>query len=163
MTGAMSFIRLRASCKGARRTAASEQGMVAVEFALIAPFFLVLIFATMIFALYFATFVAVIHTAAEGARASIGGLTNTERGQLAQARVTFLLASYRPLLDPARATITGQAVVAGSAPSYKVAVSYPVSDFGFGGFYRFMNATLRSSQSAPVTVSYSVTVANGGY
>ncbi|HWK36264.1 TadE/TadG family type IV pilus assembly protein [Sphingomonas sp.] len=148
--------------RAARRLAASE-GAVALEFALVAPFFLLLLFGTMIFAIYFATFVAVIHGAAEGARASIGGFTNAERGQLAQARVAALIAGYRPLLDPARVTVTTQATTSGSTPAYRVSVAYPVSDFGFGWFFSFLNAVGGGSASAPQTVSYAVTVANGGY
>jgi Flp pilus assembly protein TadG len=158
------MIRAYSPCRSraAKRLAASE-GAVALEFALVAPLFLLLLFGTMIFAIYFATFVAVIHGAAEGARASIGGFSDVERGQLARARVTTLLEGYEPLLNPARATVTTQAATSGSAPAYKVSVSYPVSDFGFGWFYGFMNAVGGGAQSAPQTVSYSVTVANGGY
>jgi Flp pilus assembly protein TadG len=137
---------------------------VAIEFALVAPLFLLLVFATMIFAIYFATFVAVIHSASEGARASIAGMTNAEREQLARARVQSLFTAYRPLLDPTRATVTASAPVAGTGtPSYRVAVSYPVGDFGFGWFFAFMNAVSGTSQVGPQTVSYSVTIANGGY
>jgi len=142
---------------------ASERGAVAVEFALVAPLYLLLVFGTMIFAIYFATFVAVIEGASEGARASISGLTDVERGQLARARAQSLLAAYSPMLNPARATITTLPVTAGTTPSYRVAVSYPISDFGFGWFYSFMNAVSHGAQSAPQTVSYTVTVANGGY
>lgn len=141
----------------------STDGAVALEFALVAPLFLLLVFGTMIFAIYFATFVAVIHGSAEGARASIGGFTDAERAQLARARVTDLLTSYQPLLDPARATVTTDPAASGGRPAYRVAVTYPVSDFGFGWFHAFLNAVGGSGQSAPQTVSYSVTVANGGY
>lgn len=143
----------------------SDEGVVAVEFALVAPLFLLLVFGTMIFALYFATFVAVIHGASEGARASIGGLSDAERSQLAAARVQSIFSGYTPLLNPTRATVSRQAVtVAGvTGGSYKVTVSYPISDFGFGWFYSFMNAVSGGSQAAPTTVSYGVIVANGGY
>lgn len=146
----------------AKRLSATE-GAVALEFALVAPLFLLLVFGTMIFALYFATFVAVIHGSAEGARASIGGFTDAERSQLARNRVATLLTGYQPLLSPARATVTTQAVTSGGRPAYRVAVAYPIGDFGFGWFYTFLNSVGGDGQSAPQTVSYSVTVANGGY
>jgi Flp pilus assembly protein TadG len=133
-----------------------------VEFALVAPLFLLLVFGTMVFSLYFATFVAVIQASSEGARASIGGLTNAERNTLARAQVTALLTSYQPLLNPTRATVTTTPVTAGTTPSYRVSVSYPISDFGFGFFYSFLNS-FGGRATAPTTVSYSVTVANGGY
>jgi Flp pilus assembly protein TadG len=146
-----------------RRRLGDTRGAVALEFALVAPMFLLLLFGTMIFAIYFATFVAVIHGAAEGARASVGGFSNVERNGLARARVTALLTGYQPLLDPARATVTTTPTTSGGAPGYRVRVSYPVSDFGFGWFYAFMNSFGGTGQSAPTTVAYSVTVANGGY
>ncbi len=164
MGGAMN--RVRAAMpgwrRGVKRLSASD-GMVALEFALIAPLFLLLVFGTMIFALYFATFVAVIHGSAEGARATIGGATDAERSQLARARVTALLTGYQPLLNPARATVTTQATVSDGRPAYRVSVAYPVSDFGFGWFYGLVNSVGGDGQSAPATVSYAVTVANGGY
>jgi Flp pilus assembly protein TadG len=145
------------------RRISPDDGVVAVEFALVAPLFLLLVFGTMIFALYFATFVAVIHAASEGARASIAGLTNAEREQMARARVEALFQAYQPLLKPGRATTLTQPVLAGAVPSYRVSVTYPISDFGFDWFFGFMNAVSGGGGAAPTTVSYSITVANGGY
>ncbi len=143
----------------------STDGAVAIEFALVAPLFLLLVLGTMVFAIYFATFVAVIQGAAEGARASIGGMNDAERDQLARARVQILFQGYQPLLNPMRTTVNTTPIAGGgtAAPSYRVRVSYPISDFGFGFFYNFLNAVGGGSQAAPQTVSYSVTVANGGY
>lgn len=151
----------RAWVRAARRLSASD-GAVALEFALVAPLFLLLVFGTMVFAIYFATFVAVIHGSAEGARASIGGFTDAERAQLARDRVSALLTGYRPLLDPARATVTTEPAVSGGRPGYRVAVAYPVSEFGFGWFHGLI-ASVGGNGRAPATVSYAVTVANGGY
>lgn len=145
-----------------RRRLAASEGAVALEFALVAPLFLLLVFGTMIFAIYFATFVAVIHGSAEGARASIGGFTDAERSQLARDRVMALLTGYQPLLNPARATVTVQPALSGGRPGYRVSVAYPVSEFGFGWFYRLI-ASVGGNGNAPTTVSYAVTVANGGY
>src|ERR1700712_1681759 len=91
------------------RRAKSDAGVVALEFALIVPLFLLLIFATMAFALYFATFVAVIHGANEGARASVGGISTVERGALAKASVQSIFGSYAPLLNPAHVVVDAQA------------------------------------------------------
>lgn len=140
----------------------SDAGIVALEFALIVPFFLLLIFATMAFALYFATFVAVIHGANEGARASVGGISATERGQLAVASVQSIFGSYAPLLNPAHVVVATQAA---SASMFKVTVSYPLSDLDFGAFYALLAAVSADGQpgAKPTTIGYSVTVANGGY
>lgn len=146
----------------AERAGASD-GAVALEFALIAPLFLLLIFGTMVFALYFATFVAVIHGSAEAARASIGGVTDAERSQLARTRVQALFTGYQPLLDPARVTVTTTPTTLGGRPGYRVAIAYPISDFGFGFFHDFAGSVGAGGAPAPATVSYAVTVANGGY
>src|ERR1700712_5551199 len=100
----------------ARRTlrrAKSDAGVVALEFALIVPLFLLLIFGTMAFALYFATFVAVIHGANEGARASVAGMSDAERYTLAQARVQYVFAGYSPLLTPSHVVVPPVAQTAG--------------------------------------------------
>ena len=134
---------------------------MALEFALIAPFFLLVALGAMVFALYFAAAVAVAHSAAEGARASVLGLDNTERGNFARARVTAIFQGYQPLLDSAQATVTAEA--GSTAGTYKVQVSYPLTAIGLGGFTTFMNAVTGSAATAPTTVSRTVTVANGGY
>lgn len=134
-----------------------DEGVVAVEFALVAPLFMLLIFGTMVFALYFATFVAVIHGASEGAKASVAGLSDAERGTLATARIQYVFSGYSPLLDPTHVTIRTQA---GTAGLYKVTVTYPIKDFQLGSFYNFLAG---GTTAAPETVGYSVIVANGGY
>jgi Flp pilus assembly protein TadG len=140
----------------------ADAGVVAVEFALVVPLFLLLIFATMAFALYFATLVAVIHGANEGARASVGGISDAERGSLALARVQAVFGGYSPLLNPAHAVVQSTAPVAGM---YKVTVSYPLSDFNFSSYYNFLTAAAGNGAQPvkPATVGYSVTIANGGY
>jgi len=138
----------------------SDEGAVAVEFALVVPLFLLLIFGTMVFAFYFATYVAVIHGANEGARASVGGINDAERGTLAAARVRYVFSGYTPLLDPLHAVIATQP---GATGYYKVTVSYPISEFGFGVFYTLLGAVSGQPTTAPTTVGYSVIVANGGY
>ena len=133
---------------------------MALEFALVVPLFLLLIFGTMVFALYFAAYVAVIHGANEGARASIGGLSDAERGTLATARVRDVFSGYSPLLDPLHAVVTTRAAATGL---YQVSVSYPISEFGFGVFYGLMSDISGKASTAPTTVAYTVIVANGGY
>ncbi|WP_162987086.1 TadE/TadG family type IV pilus assembly protein [Sphingomonas paeninsulae] len=138
----------------------SDAGVVALEFALIVPFFLLLIFGTMVFALYFATFVAVIHGANEGARASVGGISDVERGQLAVARVQYIFTAYSPLLKPALVNVQTQAV---PGAMFKVTVQYPLNDFKFGAFYNLLTAVGKGNAAQPQKIGYSVTIANGGY
>jgi Flp pilus assembly protein TadG len=141
------------------RHSASDAGVVALEFALISPLFLLLIFATMAFALYFATFVAVIHGANEGARASVAGMSDTERGTLASAKIQYVFGGYSPLLNPAHVVVTSSAPMAGM---FKVTVSYPLSDFNFGAYYTLLKL-VSPSATRPTTIGYSVTIADGGY
>jgi Flp pilus assembly protein TadG len=144
------------------RHSTSDDGVVALEFALIVPLFLLLIFATMAFALYLATFVAVIHGANEGARAAIGGISTAERGTLAKAGVQSIFTSYAPLLNPAHVVVDAQAA---STSMFKVTVSYPLSDLDFGAFYTLLATVSADGKpgTKPTTIGYSVTVANGGY
>lgn len=69
----------------------------AVEFALIAPFMLLLIAAVLAYGSIFATSLSLQQLAAETARATIGGLNDTERKSLAQAYLTANSANY-PML-----------------------------------------------------------------
>lgn len=140
---------------------ARDEGVVALEFALIAPVFLVLVLGTMVFAIYFATAVAVTHAAGEGARASIAGLDATDRASLAQARVSQVFAAYAPLLDATKATVTPAA--GATAGTFQVRVSYPLNDFGFGGFYALLALVTGDASAAPTSISNTVIVANGGY
>ncbi len=73
----------------------------AVEFALIAPFLLLLIAAIMAYGSIFATSLSLQQVAAEAARATIAGLNDSERKTLAQAKLNSIAGGY-PLLDPAK-------------------------------------------------------------
>lgn len=116
----------------------------------------------MVFALYFATVVAVSHAAAEGARASVRGVTTATRSALARARVQTIMTSYSPLLNAQRVTVT-PAVGAPDATTFRVTVAYPVSDFNFQSFYALLNFVTGGASAAPTTISRTVTIGNGGY
>ncbi len=62
-----------------------KRGASAVEFALISPFLLLLVAAILAYGSIFATSLSLQQLAAETARATIGGLNDTEREQLAEA------------------------------------------------------------------------------
>ncbi|MBI1359432.1 MAG: pilus assembly protein [Alphaproteobacteria bacterium] len=68
-----------------RLLANDDRGASAVEFALIAPFLLLLVAAILAYGSIFATSLSLQQLAAETARATIGGLDDTEREQLAEA------------------------------------------------------------------------------
>src|SRR3546814_18834761 len=70
----------------------AEAGVAAIEFALIAPIFLLLMFGIVVYGFYFGTFIALANAASEGARASFAGIT-------AGARAHFADPPARPNLD----------------------------------------------------------------
>ncbi len=76
-------------------------GTSAVEFALIAPFLLLLVMAILAYGSIFATSLSLQQMAAETARATIGGLNDSERETLAQAKLTAIQDKF-PMLDAAK-------------------------------------------------------------
>lgn len=77
------------------------KGTSAVEFALVAPFLLLLVGAILAYGSIFATSLSLQQVAAETARATIGGLSDGERTTLAQAKLAAISDKY-PMLDPGR-------------------------------------------------------------
>ncbi len=76
----------------------------AVEFAILVPVFLMLVFGIIVFGSYLAMVHGVQQLAAEAARRSIAGLNNTERASLAAGYVGANAGSY-PLLAADRLTV----------------------------------------------------------
>src|SRR3546814_11537842 len=74
-----------------------RSGVAAIEFALIAPIFLILMFGIVVYGFYFGTCIALAHAASEGARASVAGITAGERANFAEAQVRAIFARYAPL------------------------------------------------------------------
>lgn len=80
-------------------------GASAVEFALIAPFLLLLVGAILAYGSVFATSLSLQQMAAETARATIGGLSDNERQTLAEAKLASISSKY-PMLDPGKVTFS---------------------------------------------------------
>jgi Flp pilus assembly protein TadG len=136
-----------------RRWAAAEEGTAAIEFAIVAPVFLLIVFATVVFSIYLAVWLGVSHAAAEGARASVAGLTDTERQDLALSRVEAVISGYAPLLDPAKAEVSYPAAGTGL---FSVEVTYPLAELNLSAY----------APVAPVPTiapSRTATVTTGGY
>jgi len=101
----------------ARGFGKDKRGVAAIEFAIIAPVMLALLFGILCYGMYFGTVHGVQQLAAEAARAAISGMNNQERTTLARATVTNGARSY-PFLavdklavssietDPATGTFT---------------------------------------------------------
>lgn len=100
-----------------------RKGASAVEFAIVSPFLLVLIAAIVAYGSLFATSLSLQQMGAEAARATIGGLTDTERETLAMVRINEMTGSY-PLLRPDRLSFDFHDATGHSA----VRLSYVVTD-----------------------------------
>ena len=100
-----------------------NDGTAAVEFAIVGPFLLVLVFGTVVFGVIFSTYNGVQQLAAEAARASVAGLSVTERDQIARSYVTTNIAAYG-ILDPTRLTVA----TTSTANAFQVAVTYDLSN-----------------------------------
>ena len=97
----------------------------AVEFALVMPLFLVLVFGIIAYGSYFAVVHGVQQLAAEAARSSIAGLTEAERSSLAQSYVKTNAATY-PLILPAHLVVDA-ASSASDGNVFVVTVNYDAS------------------------------------
>lgn len=128
--------------------------MAAVEFALVAPILLFLMFGIIIYSLYFTAYMGVRVAVAEGARAAMAGLSTSERTTLATTRVTQVMTAYGPLLGSS-ATPTIEATKTG-AGLFRVRVTYNISGsplMAYASLLPMPGATLQSE----------VVVANGSY
>ena len=97
----------------------------AVEFALLVPLFLTLVFGIVIFGAYLAMVHDVQQLAAEAARSSVAGLSDSERNSLATGYVSANAPTY-PLLTAAKLTVNA-APSANDANVYVVTVNYDAS------------------------------------
>ena len=86
-----------------RGFAKDKRATSAVEFALIAPFLLLLVAAILAYGSIFATSLGLQQVAAETARATIGGLSDAERKSLALIKLAAIGDQY-PMLDVSKVT-----------------------------------------------------------
>ena len=133
------------------RLSVNSQGSVAVEFAFVAPVLLLLTFGIFCFGLIFATYNGVQQLAAEGARATVAGISASERDQLARAYITNNVGAYG-VLDPSKITVTTNA----QPNAFQVSVAYDLSSLPI-----FQFAWLVPLPSPTVTRSASVLL--GGF
>jgi len=105
------------------RLARSRRAASAIEFAILSPVFLLLVFGIVVFGSYLAMVHGVQQLAAEAARSSIAGLNDAERASLAAGYVSANAASY-PLIAADRLTV---ASAASGANVFVVTVDYDAS------------------------------------
>jgi Flp pilus assembly protein TadG len=103
-----------------------RRAVAAVEFALVFPLFIAVVFGIIVFGSYLVVVHGVQQLAAEAARSSIAGLTDSERASLAQSYVTTNL-SYYPLISPSRVSVSA-APSSGDGNVFVVTVQYDDSN-----------------------------------
>ena len=129
-------------------------GTSAVEFAMVAPLFIMLLFGTITYSSIMATYSGIQQLVAEAARASVAGLSDSERDQLARAFVATNVSAY-PFLDPTKLTVA-TAATGGATPTFQVTVRYDMSAM----FYYALSGLLPLPAS---TIARSAVVQRGGF
>lgn len=132
----------------------TRSGASAVEFALILPVFLAIVFGIVVFGSYLAVVHGVQQLAAEAARSSVAGLSESERSKLANDYVTENAGAYI-LIDPSHLTVDA-ATSASDANVFTVTVRYDASDMFIYSLPSFV-------PSPPSTVERAAAIPRGGY
>lgn len=131
-----------------------RSGVAAIEFAIVGPLFFIVLLGVLIFAIYFGKVHSVQQLAAEAARATVQGITESERAELARNHVKSIVGTY-PLIDPNYLTVSA-AAAPGDANLFNVSISYDASRsivFAFEGLIPM----------PPRTIARSAVVRRGGY
>lgn len=111
--------------RGLRRLAGSQEGASAVEFAIIAPVFILMIVGVLAYGIYFGAANSVQQIAADAARTSIAGLSVTERNTLVTAFIENNAGAY-VFIDPDEVDFSiGDD--ASDPNQYKVTITYDAS------------------------------------
>lgn len=115
----------------------SQNGSTAVEFAFIAPILLLLLFGIMGYGYVLGIYHSIQQMAAEAARSSVAGLSDTERAQIARDYVTANARSYA-FIDPNKVRV--RATAAGAQQlSFEVAVTYDMSGSAYDTLSRLVS------------------------
>lgn len=116
-----------------RRAGQDSRASSAVEFALLAPVFLLMMFGMMSYAIYFGASHSIQQLAADAARTSIPGLTESERNSLVRGFIERNAGSYM-LVDPSKLQVE-----VGDKPNdpdqYQVIVRYDASSLPIWNLY----------------------------
>jgi Flp pilus assembly protein TadG len=130
-----------------------RRGAGAVEFAMLLPLFLALVFGIVVFGSYLAVVHGLQQLAAEAARSSIAGMSSSERSSIAVNYVSANIGTY-PLI--AANNVSVSAAVSGSDPNvFVVTVSYNAS-----GMFLY---SLPFVPTPPSTIVRSAAIPFGGF
>ncbi len=148
------YTRMTSAVKILHRFCVAHSGASAVEFALVLPAFMAIIFGIVMFGSYLAVVHGVQQLAAEAARSSVAGLNENERSSLANNYVTSNVGSY-PLIAPGRLTVNA-ATSASDANVFVVTGNYDASGM-------FIYTLPSFVPSPPTSVVRSAAIPRGGY
>jgi Flp pilus assembly protein TadG len=136
-----------------RRAIANTAASSAVEFALLAPVFLLLVFGALAYGIYFGAAHSVQQLAADAARAAVAGLDGDERAALAIAFIADNGGAY-VLLDPARLTLAAAPSPA-DPDQFLVSLAYDASALPIWNLYPPLPLPDQR-------IAFSSTIRNGG-
>ena len=135
------------------RLLSCRRGVSAVEFAMLLPVFLALVFGIVVFGSYLALVHGLQQLAAEAARSSIAGINSSERSSIATNYVSANIGTY-PLISPNNVSVS--AAVSGTDPNvFVVTVSYNAA-----GMFLF---SLPFVPTPPSTIIRSAAIPFGGF
>jgi Flp pilus assembly protein TadG len=137
-----------------RRCARSQCGTAAVEFAIVVPVFLFLLFGIVSLGSYLAVVHGVQQLAAEAARVAVAGLDDTERNRLALGYIDSNVGFY-PLLSPSRLTLDRSETNAASGV-FALTLRYDLSGM-------FVFSLPAFAPAPPRVVVRSAAIQRGGY
>lgn len=131
------------------------QGSVAIEFALVCPVLLLLMFGMLAYGLYFLAAHSAAQLAANAARASVAGITDVERENLAKEAVARELKGH-PLFVDASKIVVNVGPMSSDPSSYRVAVTYDAEQLPIWNMSPFLPLPSRYIEQAAV-------IKKGGY
>jgi Flp pilus assembly protein TadG len=131
-----------------------RKATAAVEFAIVFPVFLMLLFGIISFGAYLSVVHGVQQLAAEATRAAIGGLSDSERVTLATGNIAANAPSY-PLIEMDRLTLT-RAATNPATHNFSVTLSYDASNMFVFSLPNFVPAP-------PSRIVRSASIQKGGY
>ena len=129
-----------------RRFWIDRRATAAVEFAFVGPLFVLLMTGVVCFGSLFGINFSVQELTSEAARASVSGVTDSERQSIVQTFIAGNVRSY-PLLDPTRVTVESRTMDV-TTRSYTVTVTYDASKsyvYSFSGLIPLPNPVVRRS------------------
>lgn len=133
-----------------RKMLSTTGGAAAVEFALVAPLFLMLLLSFIAAGIYLSTAYSVQQIAADAARTAIAGLSAQERNNLASAFIASAVIKY-PFLKPEALKI--QVSDDPKDPKqFVVALSYDASSLPIWGLYTFAMPSSQIKRYATIRI-----------